>query len=98
MLTDSWPISCSGNRGPLRAISQTDLATVGYVMVFHVDGVKAAYYEDPTNQRADITAMIIALAWALEKYEELDTSPRLDVTIYSDSKYAIGCMNDWIYK
>jgi len=52
----------------------------------------------PTNQRAEITAIIVALEQALEKYEELDTNPWLDVKIYSDSKYAIGCMTDWIYK
>ena len=22
----------------------------------------------------------------------------MDVTIYSNSKYAIGCMTDWVYK
>ena len=52
----------------------------------------------PTNQRAEITAIIIALEWALRKYQELDTSPRLDVRIHSDSRYAIGCMSQWIYK
>jgi len=52
----------------------------------------------PTNQRAEITAIIIALETALIKYEELDTCPRLYVRIYSDSKYAVSCMNEWIYK
>lgn len=52
----------------------------------------------PTNQRAEITAIIIALEQALEKSAELRTSPMLDVTIYSDSKYAIGCMTDWVNK
>lgn len=52
----------------------------------------------PTNQRAEITAIILALELALEKSDQLDTDPYLDVTIYSDSKYAVGCMNDWIYK
>lgn len=42
--------------------------------------------------------MIIALEQALEKYDELDGSPWLDVKIYTDSKYLIGCMTDWIYK
>jgi len=52
----------------------------------------------PTNQRAEITAIILALDVALEKMEQLDTNPYLDVTIYSDSKYAVECMNNWIYK
>ncbi|KAF4637960.1 hypothetical protein G7Y89_g109 [Cudoniella acicularis] len=55
-------------------------------------------YPPPTNQRAEITAIIIALEKALEKYNDLDNDPWLDVKIYSDSKYAIGCMNEWIYK
>ncbi|XTI82314.1 ribonuclease H1 [Cenococcum geophilum] len=55
-------------------------------------------YPPPTNQRAEITAIILALEQALEKLEELDTNPHLDVKIYSDSRYAIGCMTNWIYK
>jgi len=55
-------------------------------------------YPTPTNQRAEITAIILALEQALEKYAELHSNPWLDVKIHSDSKYAIGCMTDWIYK
>ena len=39
-----------------------------------------------------------SLELVLEKYNELDSYPRLKVKLYSDSKYAIGCMNEWIYK
>ncbi|KAH6680436.1 putative ribonuclease H1 [Halenospora varia] len=52
----------------------------------------------PTSQRAEITAVILALEWALEKYDELDGYPRLKVTVRTDSKYIIGCMTNWIYK
>lgn len=52
----------------------------------------------PTNQRAEITAIIMALEWALVKYDTLRGTPELQVTIYSDSQYAVSCMNDWIYK
>jgi ribonuclease HI len=52
----------------------------------------------PTNQRAELTAIIVALELALEKLEKLDTNPYLDVKIYSDSRYAINCMTEWIYK
>lgn len=55
-------------------------------------------YPPPTNQRAEITAIILALEQALERLKELDTNPYLDVKIYSDSRYAIGCMTNWIYK
>jgi ribonuclease HI len=52
----------------------------------------------PTNQRAEIYAIIIALEQALIKYNNLTFRPILDVTIMSDSKYAIKCINEWIYK
>lgn len=55
-------------------------------------------YPTPTNQRAEITAIILALEQALEKYRELDSNPWLDVKIYSDSRYAVDCMTKWIYK
>ncbi|KAJ6021512.1 hypothetical protein N7540_007016 [Penicillium herquei] len=52
----------------------------------------------PTNQRAEITGIIVALEVVLKKYDMLAGNPDLDVTIHTDSKYAIGCMTDWIYK
>lgn len=51
----------------------------------------------PTSQRAEILAIIMALEWALERFDELDGYPRLRVTIKSDSRYAVSCMTDWIY-
>lgn len=55
-------------------------------------------FPPPTNQRAEITALILALEWALERHSQLDPSriPKLLVTIYSDSQYAVGCMTEWI--
>ncbi|EHK49259.1 uncharacterized protein TrAtP1_000115 [Trichoderma atroviride] len=55
-------------------------------------------YPAPTNQRAELTGIIIALEQALERYHELDSDPYLDITIYSDSKYAVNCMTTWIKK
>ncbi|KKK13677.1 hypothetical protein P175DRAFT_0507388 [Aspergillus ochraceoroseus IBT 24754] len=55
-------------------------------------------YPAPTSQRAEISGIILALEMALQKYDSLNTNPYLDVTIYTDSRYAIGCMTDWIYK
>lgn len=52
----------------------------------------------PTNQRAEITAIIMALEIALSRYEDLHSSLRLHLTIFSDSQYAVKCMNEWIYK
>ena len=54
--------------------------------------------ENPTNQRAEITAIILALQQALAKYDRLHSAPYLEVTIYTDSKYAQGCMSTWIYQ
>lgn len=51
-----------------------------------------------TSQRAEIIAIIIALLWALKRYQQLRGHPRLRVTIYSDSRYAVDSMTDWIYK
>ncbi|KAJ5267166.1 ribonuclease H1 [Penicillium angulare] len=52
----------------------------------------------PTSQRAELTAIILALEQALVKYDELHGAPRLKVRIYSDSKYAVGCMTGSIDK
>ncbi|KAJ5975813.1 ribonuclease H1 [Penicillium waksmanii] len=57
-----------------------------------------ASYPTPTNQRAEIQAIILALEKALQVYEDLNSNPWLDVTIYSDSRYAVNCMTEWIYK
>ena len=54
------------------------------------------YCYNATNQRAEILAIILALEWAMEVYESLDNSPRIHVTIHSDSRYAVNCMNQWL--
>ncbi|KAJ5701313.1 hypothetical protein N7488_008861 [Penicillium malachiteum] len=51
-----------------------------------------------TSQRAEITGIILALRRVLVRSKKLRTSPYLDVTIHTDSKYAIGCMTTWIHK
>jgi ribonuclease HI len=55
-------------------------------------------YRKVSNQRAELTAIILGLEMALEKFDDLDSNPNLDVTIYSDSRYAVDCMTDFIYK
>lgn len=52
----------------------------------------------PTNQRAEITAIMLAIEKALERIEELDRSPKVRVVIYSDSVYAVKCMTTWVHK
>lgn len=55
-------------------------------------------YPRATNQRAEISAIILALELALDKYNSLSNNVYMDVTIMSDSRYAVECMNTWIYK
>ncbi|KAI1505768.1 ribonuclease H-like domain-containing protein [Biscogniauxia marginata] len=40
----------------------------------------------------------MALEWALERYEALDGQPAARVRVRTDSRYAVGCMRDWIYQ
>jgi ribonuclease HI len=52
----------------------------------------------PTNQRAELTALIMALELARTRYRELSTYPILKLKISSDSKYAVKCMTEWQFK
>ncbi|QSZ28885.1 hypothetical protein DSL72_003390 [Monilinia vaccinii-corymbosi] len=52
----------------------------------------------PTNQRAEITAIILAQSEALGEYDSLIGFHGLHIKIYSDSRYAVNCMNEWIYR
>ncbi len=51
----------------------------------------------PTNQRAELTAVIIALRRALEISSQLGMNPWVDVRIHSDSTYVVHCMTSWRY-
>ncbi|KAK6824907.1 hypothetical protein PG989_013340 [Apiospora arundinis] len=50
----------------------------------------------PTNQRAELTAVMMAQLWALERYVKLRGDPFARVRIYSDSQYAVNCLNIWV--
>ena len=52
----------------------------------------------PTNQRAELRAIIMALELAQRRYESLSGYPKLKLRIFSDSKYAINCMTEWQLK
>ena len=45
----------------------------------------------PTNQRAELMALLNALQWSLQLCQSYDST----VIIYSDSKYAINCTSVW---
>lgn len=55
-------------------------------------------YPLPTNQRAELSAIVLALEEAINQRGQLDTYPYMYVTIHTDSKYAHGCMTDWYRK
>ena len=62
-------------------------------------GLPNGYWDPlPTSQRAEIEALILALELALQEHAKLDGYPKLRLTIHTDSKYAHGCMTDWVYK
>ncbi|KAG7002251.1 ribonuclease H [Physcia stellaris] len=54
--------------------------------------------QPPTSQRAELTAIVLALEQVLVKHAGLRRNPRLRVTIYTDSKYVLGCMTGWYEK
>ncbi|PYH29101.1 ribonuclease H-like protein [Aspergillus neoniger CBS 115656] len=78
-----------------------------YIMKIYVDGGCRANGQPGSigaaaaavkSASAEITSIILGLRMALDKSDHLYSQPRLDVTIYSDSTYAVICMEKWIYK
>lgn len=63
---------------------------------YHVHTKNLPLDPRPTNQRAELTAIILALREALSNYRSKGSNSEVDVTIYSDSQYAVGCMNRWL--
>ncbi|KAI0886543.1 ribonuclease H-like domain-containing protein [Annulohypoxylon maeteangense] len=90
---------CRGNgyRYAIGAAAACLMMPGSYKYRFKTSRLSTTNY-DATNQRAEILAITMALKWALEKYDTLDSNPELDLTINSDSQYAVDCMNEWIYK
>lgn len=94
-----------GCRGNGRRGSIGSAACVRYMPVYNSRGISRRHTFEtrdlprrpaPTNQRAELTAVIMALEWTFDRYNELPIGSRLDVTIYSDSRYAVRCMSEWI--
>lgn len=80
-----------------------DAIAAAAVVVYHRGGSSTSFSWDlpnnprPTNQRAELIAIIQALKMARNKASELDRYPFMRVTISTDSKYAHGCLTDWSY-
>ncbi|OTB01937.1 hypothetical protein M426DRAFT_25102 [Hypoxylon sp. CI-4A] len=68
-----------------RRVRQTRTEEVG-------DLLHPERHRHPTSQRAEMAAVIMALEWAFELYDDLRSYPRLSVVIRTDSHYAVGCM------
>ncbi|KAK4702822.1 ribonuclease HI, partial [Phenoliferia sp. Uapishka_3] len=52
----------------------------------------------PTNQRAELSALILALEEAIAIRNNLRTEPSFSLTLKTDSRYAVDCMTVWINK
>lgn len=52
----------------------------------------------PTNQRAELIAIGNAFRLLDQQLREDNHIPQLDIEIFSDSRYAIGCMTEWAYR
>jgi ribonuclease HI len=56
-------------------------------------------YYTPTNQRAELRAIGIALEEARNLYDQHQyPQPKMILRNYSDSKYAVNCMTTWQFK
>lgn len=52
----------------------------------------------PSQQRAEITSVVLALELALQRYQDLHSNPDIRVAIYTASRYVIGCLTNWSAK
>ncbi|KAJ7217036.1 hypothetical protein GGX14DRAFT_601812 [Mycena pura] len=52
----------------------------------------------PTSQRAELTGIIVALELVRDWRNGLEHRPHIVLAVHTDSKYAIGCLRDWIDK
>jgi ribonuclease HI len=57
---------------------------------------EATDYNNVTSARAELTALIMALEWAVQGIAKLHSSPTVTVAIRGDSEYAVKSMRDWI--
>ncbi|KFY19065.1 hypothetical protein V491_04607 [Pseudogymnoascus sp. VKM F-3775] len=89
---------CRGNGKPWAIGAAGAVVTTRSGAVSSYSGGCLPYDPRPSNQRAEIQAIIYALEKAIAIDRTLRTNPWLEVKIYSDSQYAVSCMNKWIYK
>ncbi|KAJ6486777.1 ribonuclease H-like domain-containing protein [Mycena sanguinolenta] len=61
-------------------------------------GRKLPEYPIPTNQRAELAGVILALEVATGRRAQLYNDPYFILTIHTDSAYIKGCFCTWIHK
>lgn len=88
---------CRGN-GQRDAIGAAAAAIKTRRGAYYGYTINLPLYPTPMNQRAEIMSIILGLEKALERCDELISDPCVDVTIYSDSRYAVNCMTNWVCK
>ena len=90
--------------GGCRRNGYDDAIGAAAVVVYHKGGGWSSTtwdlpkYPRPTSQRAELLAIIHALEMARDKASKMDGRPFMRVTIFTDSKYAHGCLTNWSYK
>ncbi|KAI1273619.1 ribonuclease H-like domain-containing protein [Xylaria sp. FL0933] len=82
--------------GRPRAIGVAVCLSVNQFGTYTASSRKLPEEPRPTKNRAEITAIMLALELAIHRYKRLDGRPPLTVRIFSDSQYAILCMDSWI--
>jgi ribonuclease HI len=87
----------NGSRNAIGAAAAIQTMRWGRKYWVRTQRVETTIYQNATNQRAELSAIILGLLMALDRYHQLNRNPRLRLTIYSDSKYAVNCMTEcWI--
>lgn len=78
--------SCQGNPGPGGYGVAAIVEDTGEILYSENN-----HYEFTTNNRQELTAILVALEWAEENY------PNKNITIYSDSAYCVNAINIWMW-
>jgi ribonuclease HI len=74
-------------------LGSTRTAGSGIVFPAHLEWNQSAPFllDNPTNQRAELRAIGLAMDVAFEKM-----GPSVQLTVYSDSVYSMNCLTKWV--
>lgn len=88
----------NGYSNAIGAAAAVDVLRSGWQTTWTMQLPRGSHEVTPTSPRAELHAIKLALENALDKYDTLSNFPSIDLTIHSDSKYAVGCMTTGIHK